>query len=243
MGGGRAAGRVRVLVPAGSAVPDGVVVLDDDEAHHLRVRRAAAAERVELRDGAGLTGTGFLEGDPSRWAVRVESAARSLPAAPLVLAVAAGDRDRFAWLVEKAAELGATAVVPVETERTAGVASRVQAKHVEKLSRRALESIKQSGAAWALEVREPLPLAQLLHQGAEGARWIADAGGAAPPASVEGGVTVLVGPEGGFTAAERAAAAEAGWLPVRLGAHVLRFETAAIAAAACVAAARERTSP
>ena len=54
---------------------------------------------------------------------------------------------------------------------------------------------------------------------------------------------MLIGPEGGFTESERAAAAGAGWVPIRLGPHVLRFETAALAAAACIAAARERKTP
>ena len=47
----------------------------------------------------------------------------------LTLAVGAGDRERFAWLVEKAVELGVTAIVPLETERTAGVATRLRAAH------------------------------------------------------------------------------------------------------------------
>lgn len=231
---------MRVLLPAGSAVPDALVPLDDDEAHHLRVRRAAPGEKVELRDGAGLAGTGTLEGDGARWLVRVESATQAPPPTPLVLAVGAGDKDRFAWLVEKAAELGATEVVPVETERAAGVATRIQGKQARKLARRALESTKQSGALWALEVRAPLPLVELLRTREVGYRWIADPDGAPPPASVEGAVTVLIGPEGGFTDPERAAAARAGWVPIRLGPHVLRFETAAVAAAACITAARER---
>ncbi len=236
---------MRVLVPAGSAVAGAVVALDDDESHHLRVRRARAGEEVELRDGSGLSGTGTLEDDGPHWKVRVESATQALPPAPLVLAVGAGDRDRFGWLVEKAAELGVTEVIPVETERTSGVATRVQGRHAVKLERRALESIKQSGALWALTVRAPVPFAEIASPDAQAQvqRWIADADGAAPPASIDGGVTVLIGPEGGFTPAERAAAAEAGWQPVRLGANVLRFETAAIAAAACIAAARERTAP
>ena len=233
---------MKVLVPAGTAAPGALVPLDDDETHHLRVRRAAAGETVELRDGAGLSGTGVLEGAASRWAVRVGEVKRTSPPPALVLAVGAGDRDRFAWLVEKAAELGATEIVPVETGRTAGVATRVQAKHTARLGRRALESIKQSGALWSPQALAPVPLGELLRARTDGARWIADPEGVPPPASVADAVTVLIGPEGGFTAGERAAVAEAGWQAVRLGPHVLRFETAAVAAAACVAAGRERTS-
>ena len=53
-------------------------------------------------------------------------------------------------------------------------------------------------------------------------------------------MTALVGPEGGFTEAERAQAVQAGYRPVRIGPHTLRFETAAVAAAALIQSVRER---
>jgi 16S rRNA (uracil1498-N3)-methyltransferase len=68
-----------------------------------------------------------------------------------------------------------------------------------------------------------------------GTRWVADAeGGGAPPLGPDEPVTVAVGPEGGFTPSERAVLLAAGFLPVRLGPRVLRFETAAVAAATVV---------
>src|SRR5687767_3128039 len=115
---------MRVLLPAGHRAAGDVVELDEDESHHLRVRRAEAGQEVELRDGAGLTGFGTLQADGRRWLVRVTSADAAAPPIATILAVGAGDRDRFTWLAEKAAELGVTELVPVETERTAGVASR-----------------------------------------------------------------------------------------------------------------------
>ena len=102
------------------------------------------------------------------WEVEID-AARVVGRPPaLTLAVGAGDRERFEWLVEKATELGVTCIAPVETERTAAVATRVRAQHVEKLRRRALEAVKQCGAAWAPEVREPEPLAAFLARPADG---------------------------------------------------------------------------
>ena len=59
-----------------------------------------------------------------------------------------------------------------------------------------------------------------------------------PPGFGVGALTVLVGPEGGFSGAELSGIRAAGFRPVRFGAQVLRFETAALAAAACAAAAR-----
>ena len=92
-----------------------------------------------------------------------------MPAPPrqLVLAVGAGDRERFAWVVEKATELGVTAVIPLESERTAGVATQIRPQHLERLRRHALEAVKQCGAAWATRVEEPVSV-DILRRAASG---------------------------------------------------------------------------
>ena len=230
-----------VLLPRGSARAGLTIPLDEEESHHLRVRRAEAGEIVELRDGAGLAGEGVLEATGGAWAVTVTRATTMPPASGLTLAVGAGDRDRFLWLVEKAAELGVSRIVPLETSRSAGVATRLRPAHLDKLTRRALEATKQSGAHWSPDIGALESFTHFIAQARSGARWLADAAGSAPPAT-PGEVTVLIGPEGGLTPSERAAALEAGWTPVSLGPNVLRFETAAIAAAAHVAIARQGRS-
>jgi 16S rRNA (uracil1498-N3)-methyltransferase len=230
---------IAVLVPRVGVAPGDVVPLSPAEAHHVRVRRKGEATVVELRDGEGLVGGGLLRGEDDVLEVVVERAERIPRPAPLRLAVGAGDRDRFAWLVEKATELGVTEIIPLETERTAGVASRVRGRQVERLRRRALEAVKQCGAAWAPTVQETMAVAAFLARPPEGHRWLADARGEPPPRGFgAGALTVLVGPEGGLTDGELGLARAAGFEPVRFGAQVLRFETAAIAAAAWVAAGR-----
>ena len=124
MGGGGGAAVITLLVPPGAA-PGRREPVDEAEGHHLRVRRVAAGERVALRDGLGLVGTGRLASDGREWAVEVEAVERRARPAELTLAIGAGDRDRFAWVVEKAVELGATTVVPLETERTISVFARI----------------------------------------------------------------------------------------------------------------------
>lgn len=240
MGGRGGALVITLLVPPGVA-PGRREALDEAEGHHLRVRRAAAGERVALRDGAGLVGTGRLVAHGHEWVVDVEAVERKARPAELTLAIGAGDRDRFAWLVEKAVELGATSVVPLETERTSGVATRVRDAHLPKLRRVALEAIKQCGAAWALEVDEPQPLAEFIARTEPGVHWLADASGAAPPPTLDASpVTVVIGPEGGLTEPERGLLLSAGYRPLALAPHTLRFETAALAAAAAVTTARLR---
>lgn len=218
----------------------GVVELPGDESHHLSVRRARAGERVELLDGAGLVGAGHLLERGRGWAVEVEEV-RSVPApAPARFLVGAGDRDRFGWLVEKLVELGATDLVPVETERSRAVATRIRDGQLDRLTRRAAEALKQSGGAWALRVHPVVELTAALERVAEPVRWVAEPAGEAPGETGQAGVVVAIGPEGGLTAPERARTAEAGFVPVRLGPRTLRFETAALAAATLIGLHRER---
>lgn len=235
---------ITVLVPR--PVPLGhTVELDADEAHHLRVRRAAET-RVALRDGTGFVGEGILVTTGRRASVTVDQAATLPEPAPLVLAVGAGDRERFALLVVKSAELGVTRVVPLETERSKSVAGRLRDDQLLRLRRRALEAVKQSGAAWAPRVSDPVSLERFLSEAAPGAGagawWLADGEGAPPPAVLAPDlpVTVVIGPEGGLTEDERGAAVAAGCVAVGLGPHILRFETAAIASAVTVHIARRR---
>jgi 16S rRNA (uracil1498-N3)-methyltransferase len=232
---------MRVVIKRGSGAAGQRVSLDEDEVHHLRVRRAKDGEIVEVLDGAGARGAGKLVQAAKQWVVEIESLEREEAPPELTLAVAAGDRERFAWLVEKAAELGVTRVIPLETAHTASVATRLKPAHLEKLRRAALEAIKQSGAAWAPRVGELVSLEDYARRTTDGTGWLADIGGAAPPAELDRGpVSVVVGPEGGLTDAERGALGRAGYRPVTLGRHMLRFETAALAAAAAVAHARMR---
>jgi 16S rRNA (uracil1498-N3)-methyltransferase len=215
----------------------------EGEAHHLRVRRVRDGEVVSIRDGAGLVGTGRLVRVGKEWEVEVESLERRLAPADLTLAVGAGDRERFTWVVEKAVELGVTTLVPLETERTAGVATRVRPVHLAKLRRQALEAVKQSGNPWTCALEAPVGIDEFLRREVAGRAWLADAAGGPPPETIGGGgCTIVIGPEGGLTEQERTAAIEAGYSPVSLGPNMLRFETAAVAAAAVVEAARQRGS-
>jgi 16S rRNA (uracil1498-N3)-methyltransferase len=239
---------MRVLIPRGECPPGGwaagqQVSLDDNEVHHLRVRRAQDREIVELLDGAGLRGTGRLVQTGKQWAVEVQSVQHEAAPAELTLAVAAGDRDRFSWMVEKAVELGVTRILPLETARSAGVATGIRDAHLRRLRRHALEATKQCGVAWSVELAEPLSLDDFLGHPLAGFGWLADRSGAPPPKLLAtSALTVVIGPEGGLTDGERSRLVAAGYLPVVLGPHTLRFETAALAAAALATMARMRGS-
>ncbi len=136
-----------------------------------------------MRDGEGLVGRGRLVRSGKSWDVEMIASQHAAQGPALTLAIGAGDRDRFAWVVEKATELGVTAVVPLECERSAAVASKLRPQHLERLRRHGLEAVKQSGAAWATRVEEPLSLEALVARPLAGKGWVADAGGSPVPAA------------------------------------------------------------
>jgi 16S rRNA (uracil1498-N3)-methyltransferase len=219
------------------------VGLDEHENHHLKVRRAKDGEEVQVLDGSGLMGTGTLVQVGREWMVELGSAELQQPPLPLTLAVAAGDRERFSWMVEKAVELGVTRIVPLETKHTAAVATRLKPTHVERLRRAVLDAIKQCGAPWAPTLESPTSLVAFASEPLSGTGWLGDEAGAPVPALLDrGGVTVVVGPEGGLSEDEWKVLLQAGYQPMSLGQHTLRFETAALAAAAAVSQARLRGS-
>ncbi len=223
---------IRVMVAPGSLVVGAPVSLDDDESHHLRVRRAAPGESIAAFDGAGGIGHGVLEGQGKGFAVQLAAVTMTPPPTPLILAIAAADRDRFLRLAEQCAELGVTEVIPLLTERVVSVESRIREPALDKARLRSRTACKQSGNPWAPVVRSFTRLEELAGDGTR-CRWLlADPTGqpldTTPVASACGW---LIGPEGGFTPAELSFAV-AGLQARRtwLAPHILRFETAAVSA-------------
>lgn len=219
-----------VLVPPGHLEPGAMLQLEAEERRHLEVRRPAPGEVVRVTDGAGLLAHATVRGGD---AIELGEITKVPRPRELVLAVGAGDKERFAWLAEKCAELGVTRLVPLETDRSRNVASRVRPRHQARLQKRAREAIKQSGAVWAPEVAEPIELGRWLSGPHYGTRLLADHDGHAfPGLEPDQPLTIVVGPEGGFTEAEADAIMAQGFRPMRLGPLTLRFETAAVVAAA-----------
>lgn len=230
---------IAVLVEPGIIKVGALLSLDPSEVHHLEVRRAESGDRVRILDGRGTIGLGTVSLGKREARVEVLEARRVEPAARLTLGVGAGDRERFGWLVEKCAELGVSEIIPLLTERSANVASRVRAEHIEKLARRGLEAIKQSGNPCAPVVREPVSLAQFARGVQTEVKLVAEQGaGPIGALGADGAVTFLIGPEGGWTDDEMMLLGNAGFRAVKLGTFTLRFETAAVAAVVSVQLAR-----
>ena len=218
------------------------VVLDGQEAHHLlHVMRAAAGERVTLFDGSGAEfAAEIARCGRSEVVLRVlarHEVDRELPF-ELVVGVSLPKGDRQKWLVEKLTELGVTELVPLVTER--GVAQPTEAA-LERLGRSVIEAAKQCGRNRLMRLAKPQAMGDWVRVETSRAtvrRWIAHPDGAVlTPESplVAMDTHLAIGPEGGFTDAEVAAANAAAWQSVDLGPRILRVETAAAALAAVVA--------
>jgi 16S rRNA (uracil1498-N3)-methyltransferase len=204
----------------------GDLVLTEDDHHHLaRVRRVRPGDPVAVTDGRGAWRPGRF-GTAVEPTGPVEHLARPAPAITVGFALVKGGRPEL--VCQKLTELGIDRIAPFVGERSVVHWSPDRAdRHTARLRRVAREAVAQSRRAWLPTVGDPVPFAVLA---AEAGAVRADLGGAPPTLDRP---VVLVGPEGGWSEAERAA------LPaMALGDAVLRAETAAIAAGALLAAIR-----
>jgi 16S rRNA (uracil1498-N3)-methyltransferase len=214
--------------------------LAGDEARHLAtVMRLSVGHEITLFDGGGNEFIARIA-KVTKQSVHCDilerrEISRELPFS-LSLAVALPKGDRQKWLVEKTTELGVTRLIPLITER--GVAQPVEGA-IQRLRRGVIEASKQCGRNRLMEIAEPRRAPELFADKAIAEiRLIAHFGGQSLNSArmrSNVGVFAAIGPEGGFTDAEVAAATAEGWQPVALGSRILRVETAAIAIAAYAA--------
>lgn len=245
-GGDRANGEMeRAYAPEGPV--DGLIQLDRDESHHLvRVRRVGIGKQLEAFDGQGHAWRCELADDHKNGAllrVLEEITGNHHPgdALKIVIATAVPKGDRFDWIVEKATELGVESLVPLHCDRS--VVDPREGK-LERLRKSVIEACKQCRRNDLMTIEQKQTLAEFLDSAGPGdVKLFTDIGGrtlsqvmVSSDTHTPGRVLVCVGPEGGWSEGERAMAREKGWRPVSLGPHVLRIETAVIAAAAAVQA-------
>ncbi len=203
-----------------------------EDAHHLaRVLRAEPGQVFEISDNQTVY-LAEVESVSARCVgFRVKQVlAETASGAEIRLVAALIKFDRFEWMVEKATELGVSAIAPVETARSEKGLLQAAEKRVERWRKIARESSQQSRRARMPEILAP----RKLHL--EGTGLYLDEEGGAPLARLAAvpAVQFAVGPEGGWTGDERSRFLTSGWQPVSLGPGILRAETAAIAALAVI---------
>jgi len=237
-GGGQLAG-------AGAPAAPETITLEGEAHRYLsRVLRVAVGAAVDVFDGRGHEATTTVERvGPRELILRVveRRTVERRPTPPVTLLQGLPRAERMDLVVQKAAELGAVRLVPVRTTRSASG----QQPRAERWERIAREAARQSGRAELLEIAPLVSVeaAVAAEQAALAAGGVGvvpweDAPEARPlselvppsPASV----AVLIGPEGGLTSEEVAAATAAGFRVATLGPRILRTETAAIAALAVI---------
>jgi 16S rRNA (uracil1498-N3)-methyltransferase len=244
------------------------VVLDAEQTKHLRtVLRASDGDELALTDGRGHRLVAVLAGGGKRGAEvelrAVDRAAAEVASPRLHLACAVVKGKRFEFAVEKAVELGVHAITPLRT--THGVIDPREGKH-DRWRGLLVSALKQSGRCWLPTLNPVEDLVTVLdgatgpvHFGAAPGDLVAETllqpaaavaqaarrrlDGQQPPAEL----VVAIGPEGGWTTPELQLLAARDAVPLGLGPHVLRTETAAVVAVAALQQIRrawlDRTGP
>lgn len=205
--------------------------LAEEDRHHLaRVLRLRAGEAVTVADGTGgwrrcrfapggrLEPTGEVHHDPA-------------PRPPLTVGFVPTKGERPEWVVQKLTEAGVDRIVVLASARSVVRWEAERAgRHLERLRKVAREAAMQSRRTWLPTVGDVVALPAFVAELGDRCA-LAEAGGAPPSL---GRPAVLVGPEGGWSDEERSLAPAL----VGLGPHVLRAETAAVAAGVLLAALR-----
>jgi 16S rRNA (uracil1498-N3)-methyltransferase len=212
----------------------GIVQIDGAELRHMRtVLRLKENARVLVLDPAGVEHRGVIERyERDRAVIRIESSTAAPTRTRIILAAAIIKGPRMDFIVEKAAELGASELWPLICSR--GLVRSPGAERLARWRRLALGAAKQSGSP-PMEVRAAIGIDDLIRGVPSGTLAIRCTQGAQPLAEVIRrvrplGILIAVGPEGDFDDDECAITASAGFVAAGLGRNRLRSETAALAA-------------
>lgn len=202
----------------------------DPYRHLFRAQRLAVGDTLRAVDGAGRARQAVVEKvDRQRGVLRLGEPLPSLESARRVeLLVAPARLERASWLVEKATEIGVTALRFVRSERSVRDFS---ASELDRLRRVARAAVEQCGRARLPEItgKHAFEEAPRLAAGVVTRLLLSPTGtGGLEPAITS--ALLWIGPEGGFTPSEEAQAVGWGFVPWCLGERILRIETAAVVA-------------
>jgi len=228
------------FVIASEVDASGTAQVEGAELHHMRdVLRLSVGSGVSILDKNGGEHLGTLvRYDRDCATIQIESSRGPQMRPRIILATAIVKGPRMDFVVEKAAELGAAELWPIVAAHS--VARAPGTERLLRWRRLALAAAKQSHSERAMDVARPMNFADLIRAlpkdtlaviCAPDAEPLGDAIRRLKPRTI----LIAVGPEGGFDASERDAAANAGFVAVGLGANRLRSETAALAAVSIAA--------
>ena len=221
----------------------GTLELSEEEAHYLKkVLRLKIGDQLEVFDGQGQYASATLSSNDKRKAcLQIEAInTQATNSRALTVAMATPKSDRADWAVEKLSELGVDHIVWLQCERSVTLPKK-EGQRLSRWSRIAKSAAGQSGRYFLPTLKGPVSLGKFLesrfdHQfiGAFSEHFLVKDLIDLPR---NGNFALLIGPEGGFTDDELEDAVSAGYLKRRLGHHILRTETAAIAGASILGGA------
>lgn len=217
--------------------------LGGNEAHHMtRVLRLKTDSLVNLVNGMGeMTPARIIKIDKASVTLEIEGETTFCDdRMPIELITGIIKRERMGWLIQKATELGVSAIRPVLTRHTVvGLDDGQKYSHTARWQEIAMQALKQCKGFILPRIYPVSTLDEaILSTRASGARlFLSESDGEkgiiqawkefdGPP------VILAIGPEGGFSNEEQAMFKRAGFAPASLGKRTLRSETAAIAAIA-----------
>lgn len=217
----------------------GAFNLPPDAAHHAsRVLRLREGDAVQLFDGEGHESHGLIAELSGKQVVvgqlRQIDTDRESPLR-VILAQALSSSEKMDWVIQKATELGVTEIQPLATERSvARLSPERAAKRTEHWQQVAIAACEQCGRNVLPVIHPPLDIMVWLQQmrTEKHSKFILLPQGSVSLQSQpkpQGKAILLIGAEGGFALAESDSALLCGFTPIRLGARVMRTETAAVA--------------
>ncbi len=218
--------------------------LPESVMHHVRVLRLKQGDAFALFDGNGGEFSACLDmvtRDEAHASIGAHRALERESPIEVLLAQALSSGDHMDYTVEKAVELGVTQIQPLAAARSvvqlSGERALRRVAHWQSLAVAACEQCGRNRVPQVMPVSPLVAWLAALDQSA-GTRLLLSTRAKAPLKSVspqlERPIALLAGPEGGFSESEEQAAIVAGFVPVLLGPRVLRTETAAASALACM---------
>jgi 16S rRNA (uracil1498-N3)-methyltransferase len=231
----------RVFVPSERLIGQQVLLDGEPHRHLVKVLRLQPGDGVLVFDGGGteIEAQVLAVGPRTIELSLGPRRAVTLAGVSITLLQAVPKGERMDLIVQKATELGVTAIIPVLAGRSVAKPGAARTRRWQTIAQ---EAARQSGRADVPQVSDPIALAEAVERAPEGARFVLweEEHGQSLRRALDGAtrsITLLIGPEGGLAVAEVVEARTRGFVPVGLGPRILRVETAAIVALALVQAA------
>ena len=233
----------RIYTPQPLSLDCQITLEPSASAHLVKVLRLRAGALVVLFNGDGFDYEAELISPRAEVAqLQIHRRTPGAPESPLriTLIQALCRGEKMDWVLEKTCELGVHAIVPVSSERSeVHLSPERAAKRREHWQRVVLSACEQSGRAYVPAVAALKELSHYLADSSDPALRLVLEPGSTPLAGLPGldgnnAITVAVGPEGGWSDRDLAQLTHARFIPVALGARILRAETAGVAVLACL---------